>query len=313
MNNNSTYKMPIWLFFGIGLVWILLFALFQLAASIVAMSNPDLMDTGKMSGFMSQILQIGAAVFMFVLVPVILAWASTHAKLKYLRMYKFPKLQYIGLAVVIMLVGMLVVAMLGVVNANIPISGGFKDWAMGFEKMASDQMGVFMNDKSIGNLVLNLITVAFCAGLTEEIFFRGLLQRSFADMGVNKHVAVWSIAILFSAFHLQFMGFLPRIFLGALLGYLYAYTNNLWVPILGHTFNNAFAVVASYVMGDNPEDTPKAGSGDAMTWVLGIIALVAVIGLFVMLKKLADKDEPEPEFGKPVTTSNVNPGDLTPL
>src|SRR6185437_15872902 len=109
---------------------------------------------------------------------------------------------------------------------------------------------------SIGGLIINLLVMAFMAALSEEIFFRGLLQQMLIKNKINAHVAIVITAILFSAFHLQFFGFIPRM----VLGYLYYITQNLWVSIIAHFCNNAFAVVAMHFYN---QDVTAEGSQNA--------------------------------------------------
>jgi membrane protease YdiL (CAAX protease family) len=96
-------------------------------------------------------------------------------------------------------------------------------------------------------MVVGFIVIAIVAGIGEELIFRGLIQRKLYKGLNNPHLAIWGAAIIFSAIHMQFYGFLPRMMLGALFGYLYLWTGNLWVPIAAHVFNNGFAVVMFYL------------------------------------------------------------------
>ena len=132
--------------------------------------------------------------------------------------------------------------------------------------------------------------MGFMAALSEEIFFRGLLQQLFIKNKVNVHVAIILTAILFSAFHLQFFGFIPRMFLGIVLGYLYYITQNLWVSIIAHFCNNAFAVLAMHFY------TPEAGVSAGTTNTdqpIGIafvlLSLAMVLGQLVMLNRFVQK------------------------
>jgi hypothetical protein len=112
---------------------------------------------------------------------------------------------------------------------------------------------------------------------------------------MNKHIAVWLTAILFSAIHLQFFGFIPRMLLGAVLGYLYLFTNNLWVPIIAHTVNNGFAVVMAYVTGDMASD-PLTKNGDepiSLVLILSSVALI-VIQLVFLQKSQSKNNIPSP-------------------
>lgn len=95
--------------------------------------------------------------------------------------------------------------------------------------------------------VVALLVIAVIAAIGEEVLFRGVLQRNISYWTGNVHVGVWVAAALFSAIHIQFLGFFPRMLLGALFGYLYVWSGNLWVPIGAHFVNNGFTVLMVYL------------------------------------------------------------------
>ncbi len=114
------------------------------------------------------------------------------------------------------------------------------------------------------DFVLSFICIAALPAICEELFFRGTLQPLLAKVTKNVHVAIWTTAILFSAFHFQFYGFLPRLLLGGLLGYLTIWTGSLYTPILAHLFNNALALIVFTKYGslDGPTE------GQATDWTI---------------------------------------------
>ena len=96
-------------------------------------------------------------------------------------------------------------------------------------------------------LVLAILVIAVIPAIGEEVLFRGILQRNLIIWTKNPHVGIWLAAALFSAIHVQFLGFVPRMLLGALFGYLYLWSGNIWVPILAHFVNNGFTVLMVYL------------------------------------------------------------------
>jgi uncharacterized protein len=92
-------------------------------------------------------------------------------------------------------------------------------------------------------LVVALLVIGLIPAVGEETLFRGVVQRLLMGWTRNPHVGIWLSAALFSAIHVQFLGFFPRMLLGALFGYLYYWSGNLWVPILAHFTNNGFTVL----------------------------------------------------------------------
>jgi hypothetical protein len=150
---------------------------------------------------------------------------------------------------------------------------------------------MFFEDRSTGGLITNLLVMALVAALSEELFFRGLLQRMFIQNRMNAHVAIMLTAILFSAFHLQFFGFVPRLFLGIILGYLYHITQNLWVPIAAHFCNNAIAVLGAHYYGDEMMNNPaqNAPGGETIGLSFALLSFVLVIGQLYFLQRFMNR------------------------
>lgn len=88
-----------------------------------------------------------------------------------------------------------------------------------------------------------LIYMAIIPGITEELFFRGAIFHWMRRVTNNRlHATVWLTAVVFSTIHFDFMGFVPRILLGAYLGYVYHYSRSIYVPIFLHILNNSVAL-----------------------------------------------------------------------
>ncbi|NJN24522.1 MAG: CPBP family intramembrane metalloprotease [Cyclobacteriaceae bacterium] len=135
-------------------------------------------------------------------------------------------------------------------NANIELPGfmaGFEQWAKNLESSMEVLTSYLTDFESTQYFFLAIFIIAVIPGIGEELLFRGLLQNLLRRIFKNDHVAVWVAAIIFSAIHFQFYGFVPRMLLGALFGYLYLWTNNLLVPMVAHFLNNGFSLFALYV------------------------------------------------------------------
>ena len=123
----------------------------------------------------------------------------------------------------------------------------FEHWAREREDSAAELTRFLTEFSSPGQLVFALVIIAVLPAIGEEIVFRGLIQHELHRGTGNIHVSIWFAAVLFSAIHFQFFGFLPRLLLGALFGYLYYWSGNLMLAILAHFVNNAVSVVALYL------------------------------------------------------------------
>ncbi|MCS7078120.1 MAG: CPBP family intramembrane metalloprotease [Bacteroidia bacterium] len=127
------------------------------------------------------------------------------------------------------------------VNAKIPLP----DMLVRMEKDAETVTALFLKSENVWILWVNLFIIAIIPGIGEELFFRGFMQNTLLK-AANYHIAIWITAIIFSAAHFQFMGFIPRMILGAYLGYLAYYAKSILPSILAHAFNNGMQVLMVY-------------------------------------------------------------------
>ena len=130
-------------------------------------------------------------------------------------------------------------------------------------------------------LIQYAVEEAVAAGITEEFLFRGALQRIIGKWTYNHHIIIWSAAIIFSTFHMQFFGFLPRMLLGAYFGYLLYWTRNIWIPVFAHFVNNAIAVIS---MSDASLKDNEFITGDISTQNLLPYTIVAIVALFFFVR-----------------------------
>ena len=152
------------------------------------------------------------------------------------------------------------------------------------EESAKEVTDQFLNTSSVGMMFVNLFVIALLPAVGEEMMFRGWLQRVLGK-SVNYHTAIWVSAFVFSAIHFQFYGFIPRMLIGAALGYLYYYTGSLWMPIIAHFVNNAAAVVTAFLSynGYTSIDFDLMGIGD--TWYLSVASIAVCLALMFRLKR----------------------------
>ena len=124
---------------------------------------------------------------------------------------------------------------------------GFESWARDFEERARVLTDYLTTFDGPFDIWIALIVIALLPAIGEEFVFRGLVQNHVSVISGNMHLAIWIAAFLFSLFHVQFFGFVPRLLLGALFGYLYAWSGNLSFPIIAHFVNNGFTLVMIYL------------------------------------------------------------------
>ncbi|UZR99999.1 CPBP family intramembrane glutamic endopeptidase [Chondrinema litorale] len=102
-----------------------------------------------------------------------------------------------------------------------------------------------LSSNNVRDLFIAIIFMAIIPCIAEEIFFRGIIQTKLLEILKNYHYAVWLAAFLFSFFHFQFYGFIPRMILGGILGYIFIWSNNICYSCIAHITNNIIAVLFS--------------------------------------------------------------------
>jgi membrane protease YdiL (CAAX protease family) len=219
-------------------------------------------------------------------------WSEGHKPFTWLRLTQITHWSHYLLAVGIMLCAVPGINFLADLNSRIvlPESLGFIEQILKQQEEAAAVLTErFLQADSIGGLLINIGLMALLPALAEEVSFRGTLQQILAQGKLKGqiHIAIWATAFIFSAVHMQFYGFVPRMLMGAMFGYIFVWTGTLWVPILMHFTNNGLAVMAYYLIGENEESKNIAdtfGAGD--TWWVGVISLlITSLGLLIFYRR----------------------------
>jgi membrane protease YdiL (CAAX protease family) len=140
----------------------------------------------------------------------------------------------------------------GILNSRMVLPDSFstvQEWMKTKEALASRLTDLLITSSGALTLTLNIIILAIVPALSEELLFRGVLQQIMNRLLRSSHAGIWVTAIIFSSIHLQFFGFLPRLVLGLVFGYLFYWTGNLWYSIAAHFVNNLIPVIISYFSG----------------------------------------------------------------
>jgi hypothetical protein len=159
-------------------------------------------------------------------------------------------------------------------------------WMQEKEDSAKQLTDAFLAMKSYKDLAVNLIMFCFLPALGEELFFRGALFSIIKDWTKKKHLTIFITAFLFSAIHLQFYGFLPRLLLGMGFGYLFVFTGSLWAPIFAHFLNNSMAVIVAFFFyqGKSTIDQDDFGSVDSLA--LNVLSIAVTLYLFRVIYRI---------------------------
>jgi uncharacterized protein len=115
------------------------------------------------------------------------------------------------------------------------------------QKAVSEQIfNMFLNHPGVGNLFLMILIIGVGAGLTEELFFRGLLMPLIARNSGSYLLAIILSGVTFSLFHANVYDFVPIMIVGFLLGFIYCKTQDLRLNIVLHAVYNSLQVIANY-------------------------------------------------------------------
>ena len=240
----------------------------------------------------------------FLLPPLLYAviWDQRSNPFNLLRLNRGANWSVFLLAVAIMLCAFPAINLLVDLNGRIVLPEclqGIEQWMRKMEDAAEQLMADFLKVDSIWGLLINVGLIALLPAISEELTFRGVLQQlchgDAWQEGRAKwkiHMGIWIAAFIFSAIHLQFYGFIPRMLMGAMFGYAFVWTGSLWVPIVMHFTNNFMVVVVNYALDQYaPEDTNYADTfGAGTTWWLGVLSLIVVCVLLGLLYRSTHKE-----------------------
>ncbi|MFB9861870.1 CPBP family intramembrane glutamic endopeptidase [Rufibacter immobilis] len=170
-------------------------------------------------------------------------------------------------------------------NANVdfpPFLDAFEQWARAKEDTLRELTLELTKISTVPQLILGLVVFAVLPAIGEELAFRGIVQQELQRWWKNPHLAIWVSAIVFGIIHMQFYGVVPRIMLGVVFGYLYWWSGNIWVPIVGHFINNGFMVLMMFLQ-QRGQIELDVESTQASPWPIFLVSLVLTIGLLYAL------------------------------
>ena len=262
-----------WLFYGVNLA--------EMGKAIEDLTNPKSISLLK---FFQTFQSIGV----FIIPPFIVAWFLHDRPSVFLQYRKLPDLKSVLFVIAIISFSNPLINWLTEINSKLSLPefmSSVEIWMQDSEKQANQVTEAFLSTSSLITVFSNIVMIAILPALGEELLFRGIVQQLIKRIAGNAHAAIWISAAIFSALHMQFFGFLPRMVLGAMFGYMLEWSGTLWLPIIAHFVNNATAVIAYYLMqkgliGNGIDKTGTSSDGSSY------LVIVSVIFLFVFFRAL---------------------------
>ena len=236
------------------------------------------------------------SVGMFIVPAVILAYLYSEKGEDYLFARRKPLAISLLISAIVMIFSIPVINLTASLNSQmtLPESLSWLEEAIkNSEEKARQITELFLNVDNTSGLMVNILIIAIIPAIGEEFLFRGIIQRLFADWTKNIHWGIIISAIIFSGFHMQFYGFVPRVLMGILFGYMLYWSKNIWIPITAHFVNNATAVIAYYILkGTSIESKAENLGTEASQLPFTFLSIIIISGLlyyFVKIEKSKKK------------------------
>jgi len=252
---NTTYKQVLYLGLLI-LVGLLVFGAGGMAIANSFWSPEDIsaatsyvLETPSQVNYM-KVLQFLTMFGTFLFPAVALNYMAKSYDFSFLYLNRGIGSQRIIMAVVLVVISLPIINALMTWNQGLHLPSYMADteeWMRDKEEQLTGITELFMATSSISGLLINLFVMAVLPAFGEEFIFRGILMKWFSK-GLGIHIAILLSAFLFSAIHIQFLGFFTRFFMGIMFGYIFYWSGSLWASILLHFLNNAMAVITFFMV-----------------------------------------------------------------
>ena len=238
------------------------------------------------------ILQTAGTTLPILLAPLFFSWVIIRDVPDYIKpTFRFPwTLLVVVLAV--MFLSMPLIEFLSNLNQKMVLPPWLK-WLKESEEQTQKLMEGMLKMNGLGDMISNVLFIGLFTAIAEEFMFRGVLQTIFYRWTKNIHAAIWITAILFSAFHMEFFGFLPRLLLGLFFGYFVAWSGSIWTGVWAHFINNATIVIVTYLF-QQKIFTGDVNDQHVFNNLAYVISLVITAALLVIYKKITDSRKQQP-------------------
>ena len=274
---------------------ILLFLIILLISSLIGIAVAAVFMFFGDNGL--RIAQGLSSIFMFVVPPIVYYYITR--KTNQMQALGFRKMKrpwlFLIVGLMLMFLALPVTEQLTHWNEAMKLGPAFsrlEEYMKMLEESTEAALEKMLNADTFGGLLLNLLIIALIPAVGEELTFRGVLQQSLTRK-MNPHLAIILSAAIFSFIHFQFYGFLPRMFLGMLLGYMFYISGSLWPSILMHFVNNGTVVVLYYLNNKGIINVDMENFfGESMNVLLVIACAVSITWLIVWTWIKAKLEQP---------------------
>ena len=281
---KTTKLERIFLLMALIIIGLILGTVIGFAYVFITKSNPNDLNALRF-------MQISSQIFTFVLPPIIYALLVKEKPTNDLGLKKSKILwALVGIAMIFLIMPLNSVFAEWNANLTLPDSMSRIEYLMKqMQEAATEMIEKFVNVDTVGGLILNLFMIAGLAALGEELLFRSIIQTSLIKICKNAHIGILIASAIFSFIHFEFYGFVPRLILGMLLGYMFYFSGSIWIPMLMHFLNNGTVVLVYFLNNKGITNIDVDTFGQTSIPIL-IISIVVMIVLFIFSIKYSDKE-----------------------
>lgn len=242
------------------------------------------MESDSQIVWAAKFLQIFSQIGLFIIPALVFSFLISEDPMKELGISEVMNSKSFVFVLILTLLSIPFINLLAIWNSawHLPDFLGFaEEWMRTMQLKNDILLEVMLQMNSHKDIAINLLMVVILPAVGEELIFRGVIQKQLYRWLQNPHVAIIITAIFFSAFHMQFLGFLSRFLLGMIFGYFYYYSKNLWTSIWAHFVNNGLALSLAIIYGNELEQSASAESLGLKIILLSCLCLgIAFFTLF---------------------------------
>ena len=262
------------------------FVSIPIATSFLHVSLTDLSDALMKSenANLARLLQFVTTLFFMAIPSFLFARLMSGQAFRYMGFNDAITGKQVFILIGIVFIGFIVSGVLSEANEMVPISKNAAQYFKKLEDEYNKEMFAIANMKTVQDYIVSLVMIALLPALFEEMLFRGSLQPIMISMTKNTFVGILITSIVFSAIHASYYGFLPRLALGLMIGYIFYFSKNLWLSVITHFLYNGLGVTQLYALSKAGQLNSDA-MNDTFPLYYGLFAVAALFAVFYVFKR----------------------------
>ena len=258
-----------------------------------ANASTGMENASGMSFYLLHATQFFSNIFLFLFPAAGTAYLCSRYPAGFLNLRRLPDIKVVLLTVLMLVLVFPLIDVTTYFNEKMRLPefmAPLENWMRTTEDLAAGLTEKMLSEKGALPFFINILIIGVMAGVTEELLFRGALLTILREKIKNPHVAIWIVASIFSAIHLQFYGFIPRLLLGAVFGYMLYWSHSIWVPVIAHFLNNTIILIANKAgffsdITDSSTFIPSDPSPKEFI-IISIITIAGLIGFCFCAKRM---------------------------